>query len=166
MRIIRTLRGDISPEKVGAVYYHEHVIARSPVTKAREMDLELCDVEKILKEEGLLDETSDLRNTLLVKAIKTERWRKWMMGEQRNLQVEDILKDEALSLEILDISGHYAFNDEDVKKELQQLYANLAKFHIDGQRFVVDHIKRPLQQYAECYNLKGVTSRIRKAIEK
>ena len=128
--------------------------------------LKLCDVEKILKEEGLLDETSDLRNTLLVKAIKTERWRKWMMGEQRNLQVEDILKDEALSLEILDISGHYAFNDEDVKKELQKLYANLAKFHIDGQRFVVDHIKRPLQQYAECYNLKGVTSRIRKAIEK
>ena len=128
--------------------------------------LKLCDVEKILEEEGLLDETSDLRNTLLVKAIKTERWRKWMMGEQRNLQVEDILKDEALSLEILDISGHYAFNDEDVKKELQQLYANLAKFHIDGQRFVVDHIKRPLQQYAECYNLKGVTSRIRKAIEK
>ena len=80
--------------------------------------------------------------------------------------MQDILKDEALSLEILDISGHYAFNDEDVKKELQQLYANLAKFHIDGQRFVVDHIKRPLQQYAECYNLKGVTSRIRKAIEK
>ena len=65
----------------------------------------------------MLDETSDLRNTLLVKAIKTERWRKWMMGEQRNLKVEDILKDEALSLEILDISGHYAFNDEDVKKE-------------------------------------------------
>ena len=79
--------------------------------------LKLCDVEKILEEEGLLDETSDLRNTLLVKAIKTERWRKWMMGEQRNLQVEDILKDEALSLEILDISGHYAFNDEDVKKD-------------------------------------------------
>ena len=128
--------------------------------------LKLCDVEKILEEEGLLDETSDLRNTLLVKAIKTERWRKWMMGEQRNLQVEDILKDEALSLEILDISGHYAFNDEDVKKELQQLYANLSKFHIDGQRFVVDHIIRPLQQYTECYNLKGVTSRIRKAIEK
>ena len=128
--------------------------------------LKLCDVEKILEEEGLLDETSDLRNTLLVKAIKTERWRKWMMGEQRNLQVEDILKDEALSLEILDISGHYAFNDEDVKKELQQLYANLAKFHIDGQRFVVDHIKRPLQQYAECYTLKEFPSRIRKAIEK
>ena len=46
-----------------------------------------------------------------------------------------------------------------------QLYENLAKHHIDGQRFVVDHIKRPLQQYAECYNLKGITSRVRSIIE-
>lgn len=126
--------------------------------------LKLCEVEQILLEEGLIKQASKLRNTLLVKAIKTERWRKWMIGEQRNLQVEDILKNEALSLEILDISGHYAFNDKDVKRELQVLYDNLGKHHIDGQRFVVDHIKRPLQQYAECYNLKGVTSRIVKAI--
>ncbi|MCB6566676.1 hypothetical protein LI169_16615, partial [Desulfovibrio desulfuricans] len=61
--------------------------------------------------------------------------------------------------------GHYAFNDAEVKKELQTLYENLAKHHIDGQRFVVDHIKRPLQQYAECYNLKGITSRVRSIIE-
>ena len=88
-----------------------------------------------------------------------------MIGEQRNLQVADILKDEQLSLDVLDIVGHYAFNDADVKKELRILYENLAKHHIDGQRFVVDHIKRPLQQYAECYHLKGVTSRVRRIIE-
>ena len=127
--------------------------------------LKLCDVEDILKKEGLIEKTSDLRNTLLVKAIKTERWRKWMMGEQRNLQVEDILQDKALSLDILDIAGHYAFHDADVIEELNVLYENLAKHHIDGQRFVVDHIKRPLQQYAECYHLKGVTTRIRKTMK-
>ena len=88
-----------------------------------------------------------------------------MIGEQHNLQVADILKDEQLSLDVLDIAGHYAFNDADVKKELRILYENLAKHHIDGQRFVVDHIKRPLQQYAECYHLKGVTSRVRRIIE-
>ena len=88
-----------------------------------------------------------------------------MIGEQRNLEVADILKDEQLSLDVLDIAGHYAFNDADVKKELRILYENLAKHHIDGQRFVVDHIKRPLQQYAECYHLKGVTSRVRRIIE-
>ena len=88
-----------------------------------------------------------------------------MIGEQRNLQVADILKDEQLSLDVLDIAGHYAFNDADVKKELRILYENLAKHHIDGQRFGGDHIKRPLQQYAECYHLKGVTSRVRRIIE-
>lgn len=127
--------------------------------------LKLCDVEDILKKEGLIENASDVRNTLLVKAIKTERWRKWMMGEQRNLQVEDILQDKALSLDILDIAGHYAFHDADVIEELNVLYENLAKHHIDGQRFVVDHIKRPLQQYAECYHLKGVTTRIRKTMK-
>lgn len=117
--------------------------------------LKLCDVEDILKKEGLIENASDVRNTLLVKAIKTERWRKWMIGEQRNLQVDEILKDKELSLDILDIAGHYAFNDADVKRELDILYENLAKHHIDGQRFVIDHIKRPLQQYVECYNRRG-----------
>lgn len=123
--------------------------------------LKLCEVEKILETEGLIEKTSDLKEVLLVKAIKTERWRKWMVGEQKNLTVDQILADDELSLEILDISGHYVFNDEDVKNEIDALYANLSKFHIDGQRFVVDHIKRPLQAYAECYNLKGITSRVK-----
>ena len=65
-----------------------------------------------------------------------------MIGEQRNLQVADILKDEQLSLDVLDIAGHYAFNDADVKKELRILYENLAKHHIDGQRFVLLIISR------------------------
>ncbi|MBF4808563.1 MAG: hypothetical protein HXK26_07710 [Lancefieldella rimae] len=37
---------------------------------------------------------------------------------------------------------------------------------VDGQRFVVDHIKRPLRQYVECYRLKGATSRILEALAK
>lgn len=81
-----------------------------------------------------------MRNTLLVKAIETERWRKWMVGDQVNLTVEQILADHKLSLDILDISGHYAFNDDEVKAATEHLYKNLAQFNIDGQRFVVDHI--------------------------
>ena len=128
--------------------------------------LKLCDVEDLLVKEGLLkaDEVSGLRNTLLVKAIETERWRKWMVGDQVNLTVEQILADHKLSLDILDISGHYAFNDDEVKAATEHLYKNLAQFNIDGQRFVVDHIKRPLRQYVECYRLEGVTTRIREAL--
>ncbi|MEF3401925.1 hypothetical protein V4R14_14115, partial [Listeria monocytogenes] len=38
---------------------------------------------------------------------------------------------------------------------------NLAANNIDGKRFVIDHIKRPIRNYSECYNLKGATTRIK-----
>ncbi|MFL8674335.1 class II D-tagatose-bisphosphate aldolase non-catalytic subunit [Clostridioides sp. GD02404] len=122
--------------------------------------LKLAEVERKLKEEGLIEKTSNIREVLLVDAIECGRWRKWVMGEQKDLTIEEIFKDEVLSNEILDIAGHYTFNNDSVKREIEVLYSNLSKNNIDGQRFVVDHIKRPLREYAECYNLKGVTTRI------
>lgn len=122
--------------------------------------LKLAEVECKLEKEDLVDKTSNIRHVLLVNAIECGRWRKWVIGEQKNLTTEDIFKNEVLSNEILDIAGHYTFNNDDVKKEIEVLYANLSKNNIDGQRFVIDHIKRPLRDYAECYNLKGVTTRI------
>jgi hypothetical protein len=101
-----------------------------------------------------------------VKAIKTERWRKWMTGGDVDLQVDDILGDEKLSTEILDISGHYAFNDPEVKEQIEKMYENLSAQDIDGQRFVVEHIKRPLRQYVVGLNLKNVTTRIENVLKK
>ena len=128
--------------------------------------LNLAAVEAKLVEYGLIDKPSNTRDTLLVHSIKSERWRKWMVGDQKELTVEEIMNanDESLQAEILDIAGHYTFNDNEVKKEIEKMYANLKQHNIDGQRYVVDHIKRPIRDYAECYNLKGVTSRIKNNI--
>ncbi|MGT2800478.1 class II D-tagatose-bisphosphate aldolase non-catalytic subunit [Streptococcus marmotae] len=125
--------------------------------------LNLGKVEEKLVAQGLIAEPSTIRQTLLLHAIKSERWRKWMIGEQKDLTVEQILEsgNQELQEEILDIAGHYTFNDAEVKEQIDKLYANLAVYHIDGKRYVIDHIKRPIRDYAECYNLKGVTSRIR-----
>ena len=128
--------------------------------------LELCDLESRLVKQGLIKEQSNLRHVLLVHAIKTERWRKWMIGEQTKLKVDDILADEELSLEILDIAGHYAFNDDEVKFEIAKLYANLEPLHIDANRFVIEFIKRPLRQYMDCYNLEGISTRVHKVLGK
>ncbi|KAB7664802.1 class II D-tagatose-bisphosphate aldolase non-catalytic subunit [Bacillus sp. B1-b2] len=122
--------------------------------------LKLEEVEQRLVKYGIVDKPSKLRETLLIHSIKSERWRKWMVGEQRNLTVEEIVKDNEIAIQILDIAGHYTFNDKEVKEEIEKLYQNLSKVNVDGQRFVVNHIKRPIRDYVECYNLKGVTSRI------
>ncbi|EOL42296.1 hypothetical protein RV11_GL001648 [Enterococcus phoeniculicola] len=129
--------------------------------------LNLASVEARLAENERISEASNTREILLIHAIKSERWRKWMVGDQKELTVEQILEsgDEQLQAEILDIAGHYTFNDEEVKVEIEKMYANLKTYNIDGQRYVIDHIKRPIRDYAECYNLKGVTTRI-KAISK
>ncbi|AND78786.1 class II D-tagatose-bisphosphate aldolase non-catalytic subunit [Streptococcus pantholopis] len=125
--------------------------------------LNLAAVEGKLQEYGLIAERSNTREVLLLHAIKSERWRKWMVGDQKDLTVAQILEagNEELQAEILDIAGHYTFNDEAVKAEIEKMYANLSAHDIDGHRYVIDHIKRPIRDYAECYNLKGVTSRIK-----
>lgn len=124
--------------------------------------LNLAKVEEKLVQHGLVTEPSNIRETLLIHAIRSERWRKWMVGDQKELTVEQILAsgDTQLQEEILDIAGHYTFNDDAVKTEIEKLYTNLSAHNIDGKRYVIDHIKRPIRNYAECYNLKGVTSRI------
>lgn len=122
--------------------------------------LALGRVEQELKEKGLIKESSKIREVLLINAIKSERWRKWMTGEQKNLKVEEVIKDGELSSEILDIAGHYTFNTKEVKEEISRLYENLNKLNIDGHRFVVDYIKRAIRNYVECFNLKGSATRI------
>lgn len=126
--------------------------------------LKLCATEQILIENGLCPNPSHLESVLTDKAIRTERWRKWMTGDDVNLSVEDLLKDKNRSREMLDICGHYAFNDPEVKEEIAKLYRNLEAQDIDGQRFVIEHIKRPLHQYVDGLNLRGATTRIRSAL--
>ncbi|MGF3183635.1 class II D-tagatose-bisphosphate aldolase non-catalytic subunit [Facklamia sp. P12934] len=123
--------------------------------------LKLGKLEQNLVKEGLIESPSKIYQVLLDQSIKSERWRKWMDGDQVNLTVEEILEDKTLSNEILDISGHYTLNNEKVKREIKKLFKNLNEHGINGKRFVIDHIKRPIRVYSEAYNLRGVTTRIR-----
>ncbi|MDT2449783.1 class II D-tagatose-bisphosphate aldolase non-catalytic subunit [Enterococcus avium] len=129
--------------------------------------LNLAAVEAKLVEYGLVKDASNTRDVLLEHAIKSECWRKWMVGEQKELTVDQIMEqnDAELQAEILDIAGHYTFNDDEVKAEIEKMYKNLKAHNIDGQRYVVDHIKRPIRDYAECYNLNGVTTCIKNRVK-
>lgn len=126
--------------------------------------LKLASLEQRLTRFGLITEPSNTRTVLLEHAIQSERWRKWMVGEQKDLTVAEITENAQLAEEILDIAGHYTFNNELVKSEIQKMYTNLNRFHLDGQRYVINHIKRPIRQYAECFNLKGATTKIKNVI--
>lgn len=126
--------------------------------------LRLAELEGKLAEKGLVSEPSRLRDVLLERAILTERWRKWMVGEDTKLTVEQIFADPEKALVILDIAGHYTFNEEPVKAEVAKNAANLAACHIDAQRYAVDCIKRSIRQFVEGYNLEGLGARLREVL--
>ena len=126
--------------------------------------LKLAEVEQILAGKGLVSEPSNLRDVLLDRAIRTERWRKWMVGEDTKLTVDDIFANHEKALVILDIAGHYTFNEPEVKAEVARCEANLAANHIDARRYVVNRIKRSIRQFVEGYNMTGVSTRIREAL--
>lgn len=123
--------------------------------------LNLAAVEEKLVSNGLVREASKTKEVILDHAIKSGRWKKWVSDEQKDITEKEILEDEHLTNEIYDTAGHYTFNDEEVKAEIEKMYKNLAQHNIDGKRYVIDHIKRPIRDYAESYNLRGVTSRIK-----
>ena len=88
-----------------------------------------------------------------------------MVGDDTKLTVEQIFADPEKALVILDIAGHYTFNEEPVKAEVAKNAANLAACHIDAQRYAVNCVKRSIQQFVEGYNMVGVTTRIQESLE-
>lgn len=125
--------------------------------------LKLIETEKRLVEQGLIPEPSKLGEALREESVSSGRWKKWMVDGKDKLTVEEIFKDEELTRLITEISGHYTFNNPRVKEEIAKLYRNLAISGIDGERFVIYKIQVSVDHYVECFNLRGLTSRLRDA---
>ena len=119
--------------------------------------LELCNLESI----EFKEECSDLKNTLEREAVMCERWRKWMFtDEEKNMPVETVLKDEKLKTLIVDICGHYTFENETVKKELQKMRSNLEKIGIDADKYAVRMVKGSIERYTTLFNMTGLTGKL------
>lgn len=125
--------------------------------------LKLIETENRLVEQGLIKEPSKLGEALREESVNSGRWKKWMVDGKDKLTPEEIFKDEKLTRLITEISGHYTFNNPRVKEEIANLYKNLAVSGIDGEKYVIYKIQAAVDHYVECFNLKGLTSRLKNA---
>lgn len=122
--------------------------------------LKLIEVENELYKDGLITEKSNLENVLKEEAVKSGRWKKWMVDGKDKLSFEEIMDDAKLTNLITEISGHYTFNNDSVKAEIQNLFNNLDKAGIDGEKYVINKIKDSIDKYVKCFNLEGFTSKV------
>lgn len=58
--------------------------------------------------------------------------KKSMIQDKANLWERDILKGSALLKIILELTGHYTYNNENVKNEIKNMFENLFAIGIDG----------------------------------
>ena len=124
--------------------------------------LQLAAFEDRLVGMKLIEKASGLADVLRKAAVETGRWRKWMVGDQGKLEVAEVLKDAELTHLIADISGHYTFELPEVAPVLKTMLDQLEKANVPARRYVLDNLKRSIGRYVSAYNLRGLTSKLRK----
>ena len=106
----------------------------------------------------ILDKVSNFENVFTNAAVKSERWRKWMVGEKKSYNQEDLNKDIETRNLVVDISGHYVFNEDIVIQEIKKMYANLERAGINPGQIVVNEIVKSIERYVDYFNLAGISS--------
>ena len=122
--------------------------------------LELIRLEEKEVENGRLQDKSSLKAVMSREAVNSGRWKKWLVGDDVYLSVEAVRGEEELIETICEICGHYTYEQEEVKQEMAILYENMQKLGIDGNRYVIDKIKNSIDRYVQCFNLRGLTSKL------
>ena len=127
--------------------------------------LMLAEVEERLCREGQSGMTpSDFANVLRRAAVRTERWRKWLVGDDTKRPLAEAMDDSALSGLIARVGGHYTFENPEVKQAMAILFKNLERAGLNPRRAVIDRVKRSIRRYSDCLGLKGLTAKIRAAL--
>ena len=122
--------------------------------------LALARLERTLFDAKRIPRYGSLSQALTRAAVETGRWRKWMVDEKACYSADRVLEDAALAAHIVEISGHYTFEQPAVAAEIQALFDNLHAADVPAQRFVLDEIKRSIGRYVTNYHLRGLTSRL------
>ena len=123
--------------------------------------LALARAEEEQRAAGWIAESSDFLPTFTRRAVASERWRKWMTGADGELSVEAALQDRERALRLAEICGHYVFHDPAVREAADRLFANLSGAGGDPEAYVLGRIKASIARYLDCFNLDGLTSRVR-----
>ena len=109
------------------------------------------------------EKCSNLKAVMSEYAVKSERWRKWVMGDMATASVEEVLENTELTAQITDICGHYTYEIPAVKAEIQVMMNNLNSIGVDGEKYAIYKIKESLDRYAFCFGMHGLTSKLLKA---
>jgi len=122
----------------------------------------LLELAKIEEKFIPAEKRSGIVGILASHAVKSERWRKWMVGGKGNASVEEIMQNAEDVKLITSMCGHYTLEDAEVKAAIQTLNNNIASLGLAPQTYVIKKIKDSIDRYIYCFGLYGTTAEILK----
>ena len=122
--------------------------------------LELGRVEQTACSAADIPSSSHILDIIPAKAVAGEHWRKWMMGDEAEISVQEAGRNDRLRMQIARICGHYTFADPEVLEALDQLRRNLSVLGIHMDRYVDRRVESSIDRYVTCFNLENLTTRV------
>lgn len=119
--------------------------------------LELCEIENKFVAEA---DRSNAKSVIAKHALNGQRWRKWMIGDDRTASVEEIATKADLVETITQMCGHYTLENVEVKAALAKLFENITNLGLDPEFYVIKKIKDSIDRYIYCFNLYGSTTKL------
>lgn len=102
--------------------------------------------------------TSGLKEKMQDEIFKLEKWRKWLIDEDKDLTEEAIRRDEIKLRELTITCGHYTFSHPGIIEARRTLYTNLSR--LEPHKTVVHTIRAAMEKYVEAFRLEGFNERL------
>lgn len=113
--------------------------------------IELEEVEKKLQKEGKVALVSDMKNVLWQLVLDSNRWKKWLQGDEEGKQFTELTEDRQLWL--VQTGCRYIWQHPQALAARYRLYENLNKCGIDGEEVVLGRIEHDMDKYFYAFNL-------------
>lgn len=126
--------------------------------------LMLSDIESYLAEKKRVASRSDFFSVFVNAAVASGRWRKWMVGEAADYDVKQVMADKELCHTVVEICGHYTFNNPEVIAETEKMYENLRNVGLNPRQVVIDAIMDSIGKYVDAFNMRGISTKARNAL--
>lgn len=116
--------------------------------------MELENLEKQYFDAGKIARISEIGLTLHNSVVKSGRWKKWLLAEEKSRNFENILPERQEWL--ISTCCRYIWQNDEVLAVRAQLYTNLESLGILAEEIVLSKIECAMDKYFAAFNLKNL----------
>jgi Predicted tagatose 6-phosphate kinase len=118
---------------------------------------ELTQIEDELFIKNKIGKKSNFKSILKNAIVKSNRWKKWLTNDEKNLESLSAEKKEL----IIKTCSRYVWTQPEVKLSQYELYENLRKNGIDAQNWVLMKIETGMDKYFRNFNLINLNEKLK-----